>query len=161
MHEEDELYLRLVQTSKFLELCTLQLRFFNKAFAHHVFASKQMAIAMCVLSGFVGIRQLNESHFSMTFICLFCHSVGLFAFIAMYNFAYRIPEYMRVIKAETLLQSQVLSNESQKLDIKLRMAAIPTNLGIKSSSFHTIGRDSTLVFIDFVYEQVVSMLLTF
>ena len=116
---------------------------------------------MCVLSGFVGIRQLNESHFSMAFICLFCHSVGLFAFIAIYNFAYRIPEYMCVIKDETLLQSQFLSNEYQRLDIKLRMAAVPTNLGIKSSNFHTIGRESTLTFIDFVYEQIVTMLLTF
>jgi len=120
-----------------------------------------MAIALCVVSGFVGIKQLNESHFSVALICFCCHFLGLFSFIAIYNFAYRIPEYMGLVKDESLLQSQLLSNKGQRLDIRLRMAAIPTNLGIKSSSFHALQRDSTIVFVDYVYEQVVSMLLTF
>ena len=93
-------------------------------------------------------------------VMLILFIIVAFTFLGMYNFAYRIPIWVELIKDEILLQSQALKNELQRRELRMRLKAIP-KLAIKSSQFHQIERESTPIFIDFVVEQTLGLLLTF
>ena len=129
--------------------------------SHIVFLSKQLFIIICVLSGFVWIRQMSEGNLRMAFIAMANHVMYNLGFLAMYNYAYRIPQYMTMVQDEVRLLSQMLLDEDGRSEFGMRMAAIPKNLGMKSGSFHTIERESTLIFVDYVYGQVINLLLTY
>ena len=114
----------------------------------------------CITLGFVGVREAAEGDYFVAGLMLILFILGTSAFVGMYNFAYRIPIWVELIKDEILCQSQSLKNKLQRTEIRMRMKAIP-KLAIKSSQFHQIERQSTPIFIDFVVEQTLGLLLTF
>ena len=159
--DKDNLPWRLYQASKLLQVSTLELRFFNMAMGHIVFFAKQSNIIICILSGFVGVRQMSESNYLTSATASFACFISVSTLICFFNLAYKVTETMRVLKYEVIRRSHELGDRAQRTELRMRMAAIPSSLGLKCGSFQTIERESSLVVIDFVSRQVVSLLITF
>ena len=119
-----------------------------------------MCMSWCIASGFVGVKWASEGDYFVAGIALILFIIIASTFLGMYNFAYRIPIYVELVKDEILFQSQSLKNTLQRREIRMRMKAIP-KLAIKSSQFHQIERESTPIFLDFVVQQTLGLLLTY
>ena len=157
---DEELFSSLSSTVAFLRTCKLEILLFNLAPAHVVFFSKLMCMSACTVVGFIGVREASEGDYFVAGLMLVLFIIVASSFVGMYNFAYRIPIWVELVKDEILLQSQSLKNMLQRRELRMRMKAIP-KLAIKSSQFHQIERESTPIFVDFVVEQTLGLLLTF
>ena len=155
-----ELFSSLSSSVAALRTCTLEVLLFNLAIAHVVFISKLAIMSWCTAAGFIGVRVASEGDYFLAGMALLLFLIIASTFLGMYNFAYRIPIWVELVKDEILLQSQSLKNEVQRRELRMRVKAIP-KLAIKSGQFHQIERQSTPIFIDFVVEQTLGLLLTF
>ena len=91
------------------------------------------------MSGYVFIRQLRESHYVEVSGAGFIFVLTNFLYLGVVNSAFRIPDRIRRLKSELRVQSQKLRNKSQRKEIRLRVAAIPS-LAIRVGRFQEIER---------------------
>ena len=135
----EELYMRLSSTLRHLQITKTQVLFFNDGPSDAWFIAKIVILSLSSMSGYVIIRQLRESQYAEVFMATFMFVVSNFCYLGVVNSAFRIPEGIQRLKVEIRVQSQKLRNKSQKREIRMRVAAIPS-LAIRVGRFQQIER---------------------
>ncbi|CAG7784757.1 unnamed protein product [Allacma fusca] len=79
---------------------------------------------------------------------------------AIYNNCFRIPEQVPRLKKQIRVRSRSLPSKISITLARQELEALP-NLGIKDGSFRTFQKSSTPIFVDFVIQNVVALLISF
>lgn len=77
-------------------------------------------------------------------------------YISCYDKAFKIPGLFQRVTQRAVMVTHSENSEASKI-FKRQMRAIP-RLGIKVGGFHLMERESTLIFIHFVLNNIASML---
>ena len=117
----------------------MQLLFFNDGPSEAWFFAKAVLICISSLSGYAFIRQLREPQAMVVILAVFTFVLSIFLYLRVVNSAFRIPEGIRRIKDEVRVQSQKLRNGRQRMEVRMRLAAIPS-LAIRVGRFQQIER---------------------
>lgn len=144
---------------------------FNLISALPIYAVKVMALTLGIFSTYFAIR-----FFSLSPITGLMNGIGgidgIIIFSVLYQKAFKIPEQMNEFRNELLVVCSklgslptsnhplVLSNARWRKVISRKLRSIPA-LGIKVGPFTTLARTSTPEFMNFVANQIVSLLVTF
>jgi len=137
----------------------LMLRLFNLAASYVVFTAKLCSITNSVNYLFFGIR-LYLTH---PLIATIFATIGMYVltpFVVLFGKAFSLPNKMADLKTELVLAARQLKTCDNRALVKMRMKSI-ANVGINAGNFQILGRTSTPTFIDFITQQVCSLLLTF
>ena len=83
------------------------------------------------------------------------------SFIGMYGEVYKITDAVDDLKrAIMILMVKNIREKGRRDELRLIIQSIPV-LAIRSAGFHVIERESTPVFVDYVFQQITGLLLAF
>jgi hypothetical protein len=136
----------------------LSIRLFNEAFAHMVFHWKVISLAGGILGGF-GMIWLAQTNPPFAFIYSLAFVNCTVIYIFMFDRAFEIPAALDQLKLD--VEGRFGLGATWRREVEMRILAVPPELGIKSGSFGRMERETTPVFVDFTFNQIVSLLLTF
>ncbi|CAG7717164.1 unnamed protein product [Allacma fusca] len=133
---------------------------FNAGYAPVVYVLKMFSLILAVLSGFFGIRCFS-SKFSFASFLLVCFFYYMVFYVATFGRAFSVPSRIQALKTELVrnVRLQAIGRLEGKL-AEIQVASI-ANVGIKVGIFHTMERESTPAFINFVVNTISSLLITF
>ena len=94
---------------------------------------------------------------SLLFFILAVDGTGFYT--VMWDNASLIPEMIRDLKAETDVVASSAAKIMDRAYFRCVSRSIP-NIGVKVGGFRNIERDSTLIFVGFVFNNVVSLLIS-
>jgi hypothetical protein len=118
-----------------------------------------MSLASSIIGGFGALKLLHKNPtFAAFYSSIFMY--GNVVFNLIFNRTYRIPEKVKEIKREMVVDSGKWRVQPMKGETK-RVARSIQELGIRAGSFNVMERESTLIFVDFGVRQIVSLLLAF
>jgi hypothetical protein len=121
-----------------------------------IFASKLICLSAPVLCGFVAIRYFHVDPVTgMLCIVLIINAVACYALI--YEKSFMIPANMQKLKEQIIVSLNSRRNTSFSLEVRKILRSIPP-MGIRVGDFNTMERSSTIMYIDFVTEKLVSIL---
>ena len=135
----EELYARLSSTLRRLQITKTQLLFFNDGPSDAWFFAKVALICISTLLGYMFIRQLRESEYAEAVLAIFGFALANLLYVGVVNSVFRIPDGIRRLKTEIRVQSQKLRSKSQRTEVRVRLAAIPS-LAIRVGRFQEIER---------------------
>ena len=135
----------------------LQVNLFNNMNRFIIFSFKFLCITMCTLNGYYMIAHFSaDPLYGGVYVIAFWF-LGI-SYSLMYEKAHAIPTMIGQTKSTVLLRvrSGVHSpGLKQKIEIYLR--SVPA-IGIQVGRFHTFERVATPVFVDFVFGNVMGLL---
>ena len=140
-----------------LELLT---RFFNKVFSFPLYVSKLMILVAVICGGFSSIRlaHVNPLLASIYFLCAVSSVV---CYISIYQLAFKITTTSEDLKKVIEVKSFGLTTSLfQRKWIEQGLRSVPA-LAINVGGFHVAERESVPRFLDYVVDQIVSLLITF
>ena len=140
----------------FRELET-QLTFFNLVFARVLWLLKLMCLIMGILGVFSAIRISHRNPLLASIYAL--ASVDcIILYTAMFTLAHGVTEKTEELRRVIELTSCRLSDHHHRKYCDRMLRSIPL-LAMCVGGFHTIERDSVPKFVDFVFKQIVGLLL--
>ena len=160
----------LRQILKEMKQLEVFIELFNRCFPPCICAWKLICLSSIFLY-FFSIRHGQDFPFLAVFTG-YIAVVMTMIYGILYEKAFSIPEKMERLKSEFLSAvDKTTSKHSQcdltpkllenlRAEMEREIEAI-RDVGIKVASFHTLERESTPLFVDFVVNQVVSLLVTF
>jgi len=122
-----------------MQIAKTQVLFFNDGPSDCWFIARISLISLSSLAGYMIVRQLGESHYTEVILAMFGFVMANFLYLGVVNSAFRIPEGIRRLKDEIRVQSQKLGNQSQRREIRMRAAAMPS-LAIRVGRFQQVER---------------------
>ena len=135
----------------------LAITIFNKSTAGVVCYHKMLCLSGGIAGLYLCLRLiLVQPVHSMLFFAFAFD--GTVFFTVMWGNAFLIPVLMKELKDQILMAAGGAVHHRQYLRRVLR--SIPC-VGVSVGGFRNMGRDSTLIFVDFLIRNVVSLLLTF
>ena len=157
----------LRQILKEMKELALFIEIFNHCFPPCIFALKLMCLGGAILFYFFTIRHFQD----FPFLALFTGYIAVLLTLVygiLYQKAFSIPEKMELLKngflnsAQKSTSTTTLDDKSPRIlsEMNREIRGI-RNVGVKVGSFHTLERESTPNFVDFVLRNVVSLLVTF
>ena len=146
---------RFNHTYRALRHSQLYVGIVNEVNSYVIYSWKSICVFMCVGAGYAAIAHFTDYP---VFGVLY-HVIAVFAaFVYIFSFdqAFKIPSLFEYAAKEAMLHARIGNPESVKI-FKLQIKSIP-RIGIKVGEFHMMERQSTLLFVDFVLGQIVSLL---
>ena len=111
------------------------------------------------MGGFGLIKLLNKNLvLALAFGIIFI--LGIIFFPITFNGTHQITEKVEELKREILVKSRKVQMRNGIKEVEMILKSVP-RLGIKVGGFNYMERESTLIFLQYVLEQIVSLLLTF
>ena len=130
---------------------------FNMSFAGVLFTFNLATMSVAVaIFGFTFSIKFNTQRPLLAGTSTFYGFEGLVMFAMLYNDVFRIPYYADDMKTVLRISSMKLANPVQTKQMKLTLKSIP-QVGVKVGSFRFLERESTLIFIDCIANQVASL----
>ena len=149
-----EIYVEIRELKMFIRL-------FNCCFPFCIFSMKIFYVTDSIFGYFLVIRHLKEHPLYATFsgyIALLCTSL----YSVVYSNAFIVPQNMDRVKRQFLMAARRFNgkklNSVDMFPLFVREMRRFRNVGIRVGNFHTMERESTPIFIDFVVKQLVSLL---
>ena len=155
---------RLINQAKvLLRNLQVQMNYFNISLSWLIFLLKFLCLTFTIFGGFPAIC-LSSSNMDHAKLFFFLYTVlfmdGLIVFLATFNTMHRLTDGMEELKKEILDQSSLLPMAIDRRETQMFIQSIPV-LAVRSGGFNNVERESTLIFVHFVIEQIVSLLIAF
>ena len=112
-----------------------------------------------ILHGYLGIR-LRQNNLLIAAFCAAVHVIVVVAYCGVFHRAYRLQELQKTLKRELIMAVCGESSGLVKQEIRKGVSALSCP-GLKVGGFHEMERQSALIFISFVGNQITSLLVTF
>jgi hypothetical protein len=142
-----------------LDHLMLQLHLFNTHMSEIVFWSKLGCLTGAIMGGFAFIRLIEtDALFATMYASVAINCFGCFIF--MYNKADELTEGVEELKRRVQLKAIGFCVGEEREIIRVKVRAIP-RMGIQCGGFSVIERESTPIFLDFSFKQIMSLLLAF
>ena len=135
----------------------LSLARFNLSFSGTVFALKLVVMVASIFGFTFSIKFMTKQPL-LGGISTHYGIEGVLMFTTLYNDLFRIPAYVEQIKSSLRVSANKLANPRHTKHVKLLANSIPY-VGVKVGSFRFFEREATLIFIDFIANQVMSLLI--
>ena len=155
---------RLINQAKvLLRNLQVQMNYFNLSVSWITFLLKFHCMVFTILGGFAAICLASSD---MDHALLFCglYTVwfmdGLVAFLAIFNSMHGLTDGIEELKKEILVHSSRLPLAIDRRETQKFIQSIPM-LAVKSGGFNMVERESTLIFVHFVIQQIVSLLIAY
>ena len=124
-----------------------------------IFTWKLLCLGMCIMSGYAAIAHFSDHPvFGIMYYALFTE--GSIIYAVMYEKAFKVPDLIVKTIVECKLRVQGVTNIPVRNVLNRQLKSVPA-MGIKVGEFHVLERTSTLVFLHYVFVNVVNMLVTF
>ena len=139
---------------------SLRVSLFNLVFGPILFIYKILYLVTTVLSGFALIRlQFWNPFLSLFYAVIFV--AGALGYLTCYNLAYSITQDVENLKAEIMVKvCKVLRIKGDREKYKKIIKSVPEVI-ISVGGFYPVERECTIIFLNFVVQQIISLLLTF
>ena len=133
---------------------------FNLVNRYVIFTWKIICIGATIICGYAAIAHFHEHPvFGVMYYVIFIDLNVIY--VLVYDKAFKTPESFRSTVRETLRQLGGKKLEVLEAKVLKRQFRSVPSMGIKVGEFHTMERTSTPVFLDYVLNNVVSMLVAF
>ena len=142
-----------------LHLIKYEIILFNNNFSTVVYLCKTMSITTGVVCGF-GFLKLLDKNLVLALVFGNVFMVAISAFPITFNGTQQITEKVEELKREILVKSRKVRTRNGIKEVEMILKSIQ-RLGIKQAGFSYMERESTLIFLHFVLDQIVSLLITF
>ena len=152
-------HLKLSGSYRSLRELNLFLNLLNKISCSTIYWAKMTCLTLSILGGFAGIR-LAQQNPVLAFIYVMTGLQGCVAYIVPYQLAYGVTEKMAEFKGaiERRVRMKGVSIGERKYCQRI-LKSIPEGT-IKVGSFYTIEKGCVVDFLQFVFEQILGLLLT-
>ena len=130
---------------------------FNELNSSGLYLFKLYCIIIGTVTGFSAVRNEMGTMFTLVFIAIFWDIVIFYS--VLYEKGFAVPETCK--QAKRALKQQVTGSSSLTIQSKkyaIRCIDSVPNYGIKVGSFHTLERESTPIFIDYVTRNIAGLL---
>ncbi|CAG7686426.1 unnamed protein product [Allacma fusca] len=134
---------------------------FNSGYAHVVYLMKILPITFAILYGYSSIRYFSNLGAVITAALLVVCFYMIIFYVAIFGRAFCVPQRMQSFKIELVRSTRLRPIGSFEVKYLQKKTASVANVGIKVGMFHTMERESTPIFIDFVVTTVSTMLITY
>ena len=142
-----------------LRLIKYEVLLFNDTFSTAVYLCKLTAISNGIVGGFGFLKLLDQNPvLALVFGNIFI--VAILVFPITFNGTHQITEKVEELKREILVKSRKVRTRGGVNEVEKILKSVQ-RLGIKQGGFNYIERQSTLIFLQYVLEQIVSLLITF
>jgi hypothetical protein len=155
---------------QFLQLTNLHIHLFNLHLSLIIYLTKLICLISAILGGFGGLKLITKNPLFASIYCLIFLE-GIIFYNVVFNRAFRIPENVAGLKRSMCMMKIKSASESKwcsnveilrkRKEIRQRILRSIPVLGFQAGNFNTIERESSLIFLDFVFQQIVSLLLAF
>jgi hypothetical protein len=137
----------------------LWMSLFNLCFSDIVFLAKILILTQSILSGFATIR-LATSHptFALVYASSFLNCIA--GFIGIFDMAYGVTTEGENLKRALTGASMFFRGTKERTECRVKVESVP-RLGIEVGGFYPIEREATPIFLDFISNQISSLLITF
>ena len=140
---------------KNLRCLQLYVTMFNELNSYLIFTWKLVSISTCITCGFAAIAHFSDQIvFGIMYYVLLLDAAFLYTII--YEKAFKIPRLFD----ETASRARLHMGRTRRDGFSKQISSIPS-AGIIVGHFHKMERTSTLIFINFVVTNIVSMLVAF
>ena len=151
------------QAKDLLRHLQLQLNFFNLSIKSILYISKQICLIFGILGGFSAIKLAssdveNALPFCLIYIILFNDAIIIF--ISIFNPMFQLTNGAEELKKEILVRSTLLPHSLDRREVRMFIRSVP-QLAVRSGRFKNVERESTLLFIDFIGQQISALLISF
>ena len=124
-----------------------------------IFGQKLVSMSLAIMGLFFFIRLVHIVPLvSLTFLLLSVD--GLIYYSVMWDDACEMPRLTAELTAQLKVRIHNYCSGNGKEYLRRRLASVPS-LSVKVGSFREIERNSTLLFFDFVFTTLASLLITF
>ena len=127
----------------------------NKVNGYLIFIFKLACISVGIIAGFSAVAHFREHPiFGILYYVLVLNATLMYTL--MYGKTFEIPRLLDEAKSLALL----LLHGQRRGILRRQILSIPST-GIKVGSFHTFEQASTPIFLDFVFKNIVNLLVTY
>ena len=151
------------QAKELLRNLQVQMNYFNISLSWLIFLLKLFLLTFTIFGGFASIclTSSNMDH-SVIFCCLYLvfFMDGLFAFLAIFNTIHALTDGIEELKKEIVVQSSRLPMAMDRRETQMFIQSTP-QLAVRAGGFKNVERESTLIFVHFVIQQIVALLIAF
>ena len=141
----------------------IEIDLFNEIFSTIIYGLKLYFLTISTVNLFFGIKLLQAGN-PIWIACMSLGMYNLLLFVILYDKAFAIPQNIQDLKDQILLRTMQAQQLREDLDsrqcIKKSLSSI-RNRSIRVARFGTLERVSTPIFVDFVTNQVISLLVSF
>lgn len=127
----------------------------NDVNSYLIFTCKLAALSICILSGYAAIAHFSEQPIFRIMYYVILFDV-IFIYTLIYDKAFKIPELFGQVAASALLEIR----GKRKNYLRRQIFSIP-RAGNKVGNSHKMERESTLIFMNFILNNIVSMLVAY
>jgi hypothetical protein len=143
---------------KFREL-ELELKLFNLAFSDVLWLFKLTCWNINILAGFAAI-QLIKLNPPLATIYAFFFLVCIVLYIAIFGLAFGVTQRTDEFREVAQLSIARLRVQKSRKYCQRILRSLP-KLAMRVGGFHAVERESVPIYVDFVFKQIVSLLLAF
>jgi len=132
---------------------------FNNNFSTAVYVFKMSTISAGIVGGF-GFMSLLDKNPLLALVFGNFFIVAISSFSITFNGTHQITEKVEELKRDILVKSRKVRTRSGMKEVEMILKSVQ-RLGIKVGGFNYMERESTLIFLQYVLEQIVDLLITF
>ena len=141
-----------------IQVVQLVLNLFNVGHRNITYIIKLACIMVAVVNGYGAITHGAEDIVFLLFTsCMTCNFVFFYAFV--YEKAFAIPDGLERVKRALTAEIQAMRHTPLKKIRRKQVEAVPL-VGIKVGDFHMLERESIPIFVHFVLENIVNLLVS-
>ena len=131
----------------------------NVLHADLIFTWKLLCLFLSIVSGFAALAYFSvHPVFGVQYYAVFFDTS--FIYMVIYGKAFEVPQRISKTRNAIRLAANRLKNRAEWKMIERQVRSIP-EVGVKVGEFHVLEKTSTPVFLDFVVNNVVNLLVTF
>ena len=143
---------------KNLRLIQLYVGITNLINCYLIFSWKVLLLGISIGTGYAAIAYFrNYPVFGLMYYAIVLNATFIYVFC--YDKAFRIPALFQEVTERAMVVTHRENTEASKI-FKRQMRSFP-RMGIKVGGFHVMERESTMNFIHFVLQNIVSLLVTY
>ena len=144
----------------FGQLRKIQLRvfYFNRVCSMIAYSLKLLCLSECIVGVFFCIKLLRHHHL-IGVVSGVAGGMMWYCYSVLYNGGFELPCLIQVCRNELMRRSRVLPPWSRM--VIARQIRSLGRVEVSMGGFHGLERSSTILFLDFVLNQICSLIITF
>ena len=124
-----------------------------------IFSCKVGFITICIITGYAAIAHFNDFPvFGVLNYLVFLNGIFIYSF--GYGRAFKIPPLFEEVSQKAVLHACSKGMSEDAKIFRRQVRSIP-RIGVRVGEFHLMESVSTLIFIDYVVNNIVSMLVAY
>jgi len=132
---------------------------FNQVFCFPLFILKSNCLSIVILSGFSAVRLAHSNPILAAIYVMFSISCST-SYISIFQLAFKITEGVEELRKIIEVKSTEFPFPTERKWIQQSLKSTPL-LAMNVGGFHEAERESVPIFLNFVVNQILSLLLTF